>query len=544
MNFSSIRVRYTATFCSIAAFFIVLVTMNFLLVAKTEKVMVLLGQSFNPAISAVINADRDLYQARVAELQVLVTEPGSNQAQEHLKAYQENAAQAGERMEKYKQLLAMYPDILAKLSRFEATYRQWQQASSEVFTLVKQGEITAAKNQSDSHSKQAFDQLREFYNVAGELADKQSLSLSEDTIASVDSQQNALMLISAIVIILTLIAGITAPKAMADALEHLSFELKGLNQGDGDLTKRINSKRKDEIGLVADDLDELINGLAELIKSIVEQSSQVIKGVDQLDKGAGNIKETSLHQLESVEMIVTAVNQMSYAIKEVAENAQKTANEIKEVNDLTHEGKQVTQTTVKEITALSDTVANATQVILKLSENSTDIASVLGVIRGIAEQTNLLALNAAIEAARAGEQGRGFAVVADEVRNLASKTQQSTEDIQKMIEALQNGVDKAVQSINTGNAATQSTVALSQKTLTALDAISAAAMRVADVATQTASATEQQSQVTEDVSKNLTILSDHTRGNHECAQENGEVATSTMQQATTLSDSVTRFKLD
>jgi len=544
MNFSSIRVRYTLTFCSIAAFFIILVTMNFLLVSKTEKVMVLLGQNFNTAISAVINADRDLYQARVAELQILTTAPGSPEAKEHFQSYQENAGQATDRMAKYKQLLAMYPDILAKLGRFDATYRQWQQASAKVFTLVNRGEIEAAKNQSAGSSKQAFDQLREFYNIAGELADEKSLNLSEETISSVDNQQNALMVVSAIVIILTLIAGITAPKAMADALEHLSFELKGLNQGDGDLTKRINSKRKDEIGLVAGDFDELINGLAELIKSIVAQSSRVIQGVDQLDNGAGKIQETSLHQLESVEMIVTAVNQMSYAIKEVAENAQKTANEIQQVNELTSEGKQITQTTVEEITALSETVANATQVILKLSENSTDIASVLGVIRGIAEQTNLLALNAAIEAARAGEQGRGFAVVADEVRELASKTQQSTEDIQKMIEALQNGVEEAVQSINTGNAATQSTVELSQKTLTALDAISSAAVRVADVAAQTASATEQQSQVAEDVSKNLTILSDHTRNNHECAQENGTMASSTMEHATTLSDSVTRFKLD
>ncbi|WDE04280.1 methyl-accepting chemotaxis protein [Thalassomonas viridans] len=544
MNFSSIRVRYTVTFCSIAAFFIILVAMNFLLVAKTEKVMILLGQNFNPAISAVINADRDLYQARVAELQVLVSPPGSARAQEYFQSYQENAKQAGDRMAKYKQLLSMYPDILAKLGRFDASYRQWQQDSEKVFTLIRQGQTEAAKSQSESASKQTFDRLRDFYNIAGELADEKSLALSEETISSVDSQQNVLMTIGAIIIILTLIAGITAPKAMADALEHLSFELKGLSQGDGDLTKRINSERKDEIGQVADDFDELINGLAELIKSIVEQSSRVIQGVDQLDQGAGNIKGTSLHQLESVEMIVTAVNQMSYAIKEVAENAQKTANEIRQVNELTNEGKQVTQTTVTEITALSETVANATQVILKLSENSTDIASVLGVIRGIAEQTNLLALNAAIEAARAGEQGRGFAVVADEVRDLASKTQQSTEDIQKMIEALQNGVNEAVQSINTGNAATQSTVELSQKTLTALDAISAAAMRVADVAAQTASATEQQSQVAEDVSKNLTILSDHTRGNHECAEQNGEMASCTMQQAQTLSDSVTRFKLD
>ena len=544
MNVHSIRLRYTVTFCSIAAFFIVLVTMNFLLVAQTEKAMILLGKNFNPAISAVINADRDLYQARVAELHYLSSDPSSKKAEKHFNSYKENSKQAFERMEKYKSLLIIYPDIAVKLSEFNTSFNQWQRDSTEVFNLIKNSQIDAAKNQSENKSKQSFNQLRDFYNIAGEIADEKSSLLSEQTITSVENSQNILLVVSTIVILFTLVAGIIAPKAMTDALEHLSAQLKELNQGDGDLAKRINSTRQDEIGVLAADFDELINGLAQLIKSIVEQTADVITGVDKLDGGAANIKETSHHQLESVEMIVTAVNQMSYAIKEVAENAQKTSSEIVTVNQLTEEGKKITTTTLKEITELSEMIENATQVILKLSENSTNISSVLSVIRGIAEQTNLLALNAAIEAARAGEQGRGFAVVADEVRNLASKTQQSTEDIQKMIETLQQGVDEAVQSINTGNSATQSTVLLSQKTLTALNDISAASSRVSDVAAQTATATEEQSLVAEDVSKNLTILSDRTKSNFDIAQENGQMANSTMKLATTLSDSVTRFKLD
>lgn len=544
MNMHTIRFRYTALFCSLGICLTILVLMNNSLVSTTEDSLVRFGSNFNPAISAVINADRDLYQAKVAELKVLDEGISSGNIEQNYADYQENAKQALDRFNKYKQLMSDYPDVNIQLKGFDASYNLWLKESNQVFSLVKNNQLSAAKAHANTTSQKTFDELREFYNLAGELADKKSTSVSKETISTVDSSIVILSVISGIIIILTFVIGIAAPKAMADALHDLSEKLKAINTGDGDLTKRICSKRKDEIGQVANNLDEFIDSLANLIKSIVDQSSQVITGVSELDAGATEIKETSEQQLLSVEMIVTAVNEMSYAIAEVAKNAQLTSTEIMMVNNLAHEGTDITSEAVSEIQGLSVTVEEATAVIVKLSENSQNIASVLDVIRGIAEQTNLLALNAAIEAARAGEQGRGFAVVADEVRTLASRTQQSTEDIQVMIEALKTGVDNAVTAIGKGNAATKTSVELSQKTLEALEKISEASNRVSDVAAQTATATEEQSQVSDDVSKNLTVMSDQTKVNHEVAGKNSNASETTMQLATALSNSVTRFKLE
>lgn len=544
MNINNIRVRYTFTFCAIAVLFIALVIMNGTLVSKTEKGMELLGQTFNPAISSVINADRDLYQARVAELAVLMTDYNQDQQSALLDDFKENAQQAFDRMQQYKVLLKSYPDILKKLAKFEESFNAWKAESLQVFTLTASNNISQAKQLSEGKSRVLFNDLRDFYNIAGEEADKKSASLSKETLSSVDSGQFLLNAVSLFIIIITLIVGIIAPKTMADALEDLSKELTVLNSGDGDLTRRINSKRKDEIGVIANQLDEFIAGLAKLIKSIADKSGNLISGVDHLNNGALKIKETSMEQEQSVDAIATAVTEMSYAIKEVAEHAQITADEVNHVNQLTKDGSCITNKAVNEIQGLSETVTRATVVISQLSENSTNIASVLDVIREIAEQTNLLALNAAIEAARAGEQGRGFAVVADEVRTLAARTQQSTQDINQMIETLQRGVEEAVTAINLGNTATQSSVELSQQTLDAFEKISAASNKVIEASTQTATATEEQSQVAEDISKNITLLSGQTSSNYKMAEDNSEKAGHSTILATELSDSVTRFKLE
>ena len=543
MNFKNIRVRYTAMFCSIAVVLIISNVMNFSLVSKTENGMELFAHEFNPAISAVINADRDLYQARAAELQMVIGNSSNEQIEQNQQDFEENAQQAYDRMQDFKKYMSAYPNVIQKLNQFDAAFKKWKSAAKEVFSLANSGQLEQARVQSAGASLTSFDQLREFYNIAGEAGDNKSLSVSKTIISEVGTTQTVLTIFSVIIIILTFTAGIVAPKAMADALENLSSELQAINSGDGDLSRRIHSHREDEIGDVANEFDKFLDVLANLIGSIAEQSAEVITGVSELNSGAEGIKQTSKQQTDNVDMVVTAVNEMSYAIKEVASNAGLTATDIDVVKNLATEGKTITNNAVNEMKQLSSTVNDAAKVISRLSENSADIASVMDVIKGIADQTNLLALNAAIEAARAGEQGRGFAVVADEVRTLASRTQESTQSIQGMIEALQTGVEQAVTSISEGSSATESTVALSQLTLESLEKISDACANVSNVAAQTATATEEQSVVAEDISENLTVLADQAQTNFNIAENNGNQANTTMALATELSNSVTRFKL-
>jgi methyl-accepting chemotaxis protein len=319
--------------------------------------------------------------------------------------------------------------------------------------------------------------------------------------------------------------------------------LRGLSSGDGDLSRRINNNRKDEIGEVGVQVNLLMENWSELIRNIVDQTVVMIKEVTLMAEGAQQVQNTSNEQQESVDMAVTAVNELSVAIREVAQNAQLAAGEINEVNKLTADGKLLTESSLSQIKGLSDTVSEASSTVSELAESSQKIASVLDVIRGIAEQTNLLALNAAIEAARAGEQGRGFAVVADEVRSLASKTQQSTDDIQSMIEMLQSGVNNAVNAIQKGNVAAEKTVAESSKMLESLINIDSASARVSDASMQIATSTEEQSHVAEEVNATLVRLSDLATHNADQAAENGRVSREVSEVAEALNKSVSRFKL-
>ena len=232
MNFNSIRVKYTATFCAIAVFFIIQVLMSFALVSKTENGMQLFGENFNPAISAVINADRDLYQARVAELEVLYPDITADGIAAAKADFEENAQQAYDRMQKYKQLLTMYPDISQKLSTFKTSFDNWKSAADKVFSLAQGGESDAARALSYADSLAKFNELRSVYNTAGELADGKSASTSQETLDEVSHSQFVLAIVSFIVIAATLFSGIVAPKAMADALENLSSKIKGLNLRD------------------------------------------------------------------------------------------------------------------------------------------------------------------------------------------------------------------------------------------------------------------------------------------------------------------------
>lgn len=252
----------------------------------------------------------------------------------------------------------------------------------------------------------------------------------------------------------------------------------------------------------------------EQFKQLEQRNRDLLTTSNQLATSAAQISETTectqsntTRQQIEIDMVATAMNEMMATVEEVARNAELAAESAKMANDETNSGMQVANQSKKEINALVQNIGNAAQVLNRLAAESNNIGSVLDVIKDIADQTNLLALNAAIEAARAGEQGRGFAVVADEVRTLASRTQQSTLEIQEMINKLQSGTKDSVTVMNNALERGQSSVEAVDKTVSLLDTIQSAISNINDMNAQIATASEEQTQVANEINQNLVNIS-------------------------------------
>lgn len=501
------------------------------------------SQKFNPAISAILNADRDLYQAQLSEEILLRDDLSADKRTQELADWQENIDQARDRMGEFKQLLADHPNTIAVVSGFDNQFSRWQTAATEVISAVKSNDFALARQLHETKAQDEFNALRNIYNAAGEAADLRVKELDIQATADATQETNTALAVSIVVAVIALALAYFGPKMIVDAINDVTERIRDIAEGDGNLTQRIQVKRQDEIGELANAFNAFVEQLQQMIISIIKQTHDVNQTVDTLADKSTTTINISYEQEQFVDTIVTAVNQMSAAVREVATNALHTATEITKVNEQTLAGKQVVSQSVEHIHQLSDSVANAVKVIEKLSVNSANIASVLDVIRSIAEQTNLLALNAAIEAARAGEQGRGFAVVADEVRTLASRTDSSTQDIQRMIEELQRGVNDAVRSIESGATLTTATVGLASQTQESLDEILMSTSKVSDMSSQTATATEQQTHVTEEINRNLTELSDKTRYCNQVIQETQQVVVNTRNICHNLHKEVSRFKV-
>lgn len=312
--------------------------------------------------------------------------------------------------------------------------------------------------------------------------------------------------LSSIGLLLTiLIVSFFVSKGIAP-LQHIVDSLKDVAAGDGDLTARLKVESQDEIGDVALAFNEFMDKLHPLIQDIRQSAESVQQAASDLDsQTCGASRQMQTHCLET-DKVVTAVTEMSATSREVANNTNATSSAIESANRQISDAQEEVDLAINGIESLVSEVNTTSEAIQALSQQTEKITNVLQVIGEIAGQTNLLALNAAIEAARAGEQGRGFAVVADEVRSLASRTQNSTQEISEMLQSLHSGVSLAVSTMNSSQERGNQTVAESVQIRDSLMGIQQAVGTIQDMGIQTASAAEQQSAVAEDINQNLVAI--------------------------------------
>ncbi|WP_421250717.1 methyl-accepting chemotaxis protein [Aeromonas sp. 600584] len=369
------------------------------------------------------------------------------------------------------------------------------------------------------------------------VLDKAALEAPLSSLLMTQLGMALLVLVGSILAISWLVSMLLGP------LSKVSQALARIADGNGDLTQRIKIDANDEVGQLANSFNRFVGSQHQLIGNIRQLANELNADAERsLVTNQAAVDELQRQQQE-VTMVATAVTEMASATMEIAGNAENTAAAAQQSAQSSEQGKMLVNKTRQSINGLAEEVGQATEVIGELSRHAQAITSILSTIQGIAEQTNLLALNAAIEAARAGEQGRGFAVVADEVRVLSRRTQDSTQQIQSTIETLQQTTARAVSLMQTSQGLADNSVQDADQAVRALEEITSAISLISDMAGQIATAAEEQTQVTGEITQNTTAIKDVSDEITAAAMRDLDQAQSLKGRAADLNQQVSTFIL-
>ncbi|MCE0494772.1 methyl-accepting chemotaxis protein [Vibrio salinus] len=347
-----------------------------------------------------------------------------------------------------------------------------------------------------------------------------------------------------ITLILGLIAAYFIARGITNPINRATEAMADIAHGDGDLTSRLNDRAKDEVGELARQFNYFVSKVHDTVVEANLVSQSLNSSAEKLSQVTEQTGNNIQRQQQETELVATAMNEMVATVQEVAQSASEAAEATEKANKASMHGQSDVESVINSINNLSEDIEQTGKVLKQLEQQSTDIDTVLEVIRSIAEQTNLLALNAAIEAARAGEQGRGFAVVADEVRALASRTQQSTEEIQHIIEQLQQGSKQAVSVMQNSIDSSRYSVEQAEQAGTSLQEITSTVDTINAMNIQIASAANEQVSVSDEINRNIANINDAVTQTVDTCEQSENASQELRVLAQQLSQHMSHFKVN
>ncbi|UEB95169.1 methyl-accepting chemotaxis protein [Pseudomonas sp. HN2] len=425
--------------------------------------------------------------------------------------------------------------------QFKKTFAAYRTGIAQSFTLAEQGKREELTKLLLVDMKTVVDGSGKQLNDLADLFARQVAAESEKSAAHYETSRTIVTLFIALAALATVALAMLLTRSIVRPLSSAVSAAESVAQGD--LTRPIETHGNDEVSRLLKALATMQQNLRETLQGISGSATQLATAADELSAVTVDSTQGLQQQNNEIEQAATAVNQMTAAVEEVARNAVSTSDATRQSSQSAQLGQERVSETASAISALASDVQNTGELVQSLANQSQDIGKVLDVIRAIAEQTNLLALNAAIEAARAGESGRGFAVVADEVRALAYRTQQSTQEIEQMVQGMRSGSSLALDSMQASASRAASTLVLAERAGEALVTITASVHEIHERNLVIASAAEEQAQVAREVDRNLVNIRDLSVRSAAGADQTSASSHELSQLANALQGMVRRFQL-
>lgn len=533
-----LKIKHKVGILSIIAIvgFAVFLFQQYQVQTQTQLSIEQIRDEYFPALSSVTNARNTIKNLDQA-LQTAVS-TGDDELMDSAKNY---LNLINEELNNLKRVSPQHAALVENLKRLLNSYQEI--AFDIAASLIDGSTDFATLPARAKQSNEFLEQLNSEFKALVEASNVDFNQTVEETISSAQRSIHIGIGLGAVTILVLIIVALVVIKSVVSSIEQVTGSLREIAEGEGDLTVRINYNGRDEVADLVYWFNQFISKIHKSLNSTRETIATLESVSSRLSSTSSNTSQQVRSQENIMQSVSSAVNSLSDSVTSIAENAAFASSEATSANDTAQTGSTVVESTIVSIEHLAKDVNQAAQVVNELESYTNNAGVILNTIRSIAEQTNLLALNAAIEAARAGEQGRGFAVVADEVRTLASRTQSSTEEIQQVLEKIQKGSSLVVDAMTKGQQSASNTVSESEQSGVALVNITEKVKSIVQLNQQIAAATEEQNRTSKIIFDNIQDMDEISRSVSDGSRALDEISTDIQSVTQNLSDVIRQYKV-